>query len=224
MKNLFILTSLALLALAGNASAQIIKDIGILGPYSGTTPAPGSTTDYDFFQGSTAYSTNPTVSNPENLTNFTVTADSPFYTNSTQNATAPGGGTSFQVADAFANSPELTFALTNASETSFTVYINVSSGVGNSATLSETTGSGATATQDASTSSNGSGATSENYYAEFTVTGATTSDRFSVDGSNIEGITFAAGLPTTPEPATYALLGLGVLALIFVSRRASLRA
>jgi hypothetical protein len=224
MKNLFILTSLALLALAGNASAQIIKDIGILGPYSGTTPAPGSTTDYDFFQGDTSYSTNPTVDNPEELTNFSVTVDGSLYTNNQPEVTAPGGTSEFQAADAFASSPELTFKLTNPSETSFTVYVGLPSGTGNSITLSETTGSNATATQDVGTYTTGSGTTSETYYAEFTVTGATTSDSFSVAGSNVEGITFAAGLPTTPESATYALLGLGVLALIFVSRRASLRA
>jgi len=242
MKFIFRTLSLSAALSLGAIHSQALTTISSAGSVNdpdGTVEV-GSATDFDFF--------NPSPGPQKDLTNFDVLVPaltSNGYTGA-DTATAPNGS-SFLSGDQYETAPALTdtaegetqpgvvyFSLAPGStETSFDVFVlvnNVTNDNGfqtSEVTLTSDDGSNPVVT-DAQTFTPadpdfGSDPNAIPSYVEFTVTGATAGDKFSVtdnnDGSTggeaIGGLTFEAA----PEPSTYAMM-LGGLALLgFCVRR-----
>ena len=213
-----IILTLVVLSFAslGNLSAQLISFNSQFTNASGTV-APGS--QYDFFGNQ---------SQPVSLQNFALNITAPIDETVPYSSTviAPGQSTPFAtgsllIKEADSSVDMFTFQVTNPSITSFTIWAlddnaPESQGFQNSA-LSLRVNSSTPVTVTTPLDAGG-----VNRWTEFTITGASTSDVFTLNATSssshvpgVGGVTFSA----VPEPSTYILFGLGALALVVGVRR-----
>jgi hypothetical protein len=227
MKGAFlpVVAGLGLLAACMPAKAAVITASGVTSvagnsSAAGTAaPAPGSSTDFDFFGNS--------GSQPSILTNFTQTTTPPSSYPGNGAYTflqPPGGGTAFRTGIGYRSSAGTatiaTFQSNAGSGTnrSFTEYVlfGNTDGIGVMDSSIGLSVNGGTPITQAVTDT-----TNTNDFAVFTVAGANPGDTFAVSASAsnqpyIGGVTFSA---LTPEPASLSLLGMGSVVLLVRRRR-----
>ena len=227
----FLFTALLTIG-ASYSQAQIITgDTGTQATGNGIV-APGDATDYQFY--AVNGSDSDTLGTPAN---FTLTLLGAAYSPSdsgysTTSLDAPGSTTSFGTGLIYgpqnATKTLLTFTLKNPAETSFDVYIltqNNFGGANGDSAVALSAGNGAT--QSATVAPTLAEGDEENDFVEFHVTGATTTQTFSVSatgsGDYIGGITFADTTSNVPEPATWVFIlgGFGALLSFQKYRRRS---